>query len=74
MIRNTSLLIKASMNSSFSSTVSQSFKSIFKYKILKRKLILYSSFSTVTKNTQSIKSVRFTKKSVKINNKSSDKR
>ena len=69
-----SSLIKASINSNFSFTVSQSFKSILKYKILKRKSILYSSFNVVIKDTQSISSVRFTKKSVKINNKSSDKR
>ena len=69
-----SSLIKASIDSSSSSTVSQGFKSILKYKILKRKSILYSSFNAVTKDTQSIKSVRSTKKSVKIDSKSSDKR
>ena len=66
--------IKASINSSSSPTVSQGFKSILKYKILKRKSILYPSFNVVTKDTQSIRSVRSMKKLVKINSKSSNKR
>ena len=66
--------IKASINSSSSSTVSQGFKLILKYKILKRKLILYSSFNIVIKGNQSIRSVWSTKRLIKIDNKSSDKR
>ena len=66
--------IRASIDPSPSPTVGQGFKSIPKYKILKRESILYPSSNVATKGTQSTRSARPTERPAKIDSKSSDKR